>query len=129
MPSLASRRYLNGSDHEEHETHEEKQGLRVLRGRFLGELETPGPSNDSNNEEQHDRSDERDEDDTAQSTEWRMDIECAEQPATDECPAYSDDHVADQSESCAPHYERREQSCNESDDQPGEEIHFVHPYD
>lgn len=58
-----------------------------------------------------------------------MDIECAEQPATDECSADSDENVTDQSESGAPHHERREQSCNESDDQPGEEIHFVHPND
>jgi hypothetical protein len=58
-----------------------------------------------------------------------MDIECAEQPATDECSADSDENVTDQSESGAPHHERREQSCNESDDQPGEEIHFVHPKD
>jgi hypothetical protein len=58
-----------------------------------------------------------------------MDIECAEQPSTDECSADSDENVTDQPESCAPNYERREQSCNESDDQPGEEIHFVHPND
>ena len=41
----------------------------------------------------------------------------------------SDENVTDQSESGAPNYERREQSCNESDDQPGEEIHLVHPID
>ena len=58
-----------------------------------------------------------------------MDTKRAEQPAADECPADSDENVTDQSESRAPHNERREQSCNESDDQPGEEIHFVHPYD
>ena len=58
-----------------------------------------------------------------------MDIERAEQPSTDKCSADSDENVTDQSESGAPHHERREQSCNESDDQPGEEIHFFHPKD
>jgi hypothetical protein len=58
-----------------------------------------------------------------------MDIECPEQPSTHRCSANSDENVTDQSESGARHYERREQSCNESNDQPGEEIHFFRPND
>ncbi len=52
-----------------------------------------------------------------------------EQPATDECPADTDDDVADESEAGAAHYERGEESSYQSDDQPGEEGHVIHPED
>jgi hypothetical protein len=58
-----------------------------------------------NEEEEHHRSDECNEDHSAESPKGRSHSERPEQPSTDECSAYADDDVTDESESGAAHHE------------------------
>ena len=76
---------------------------------------------------QDDCSDECDEDRPAESAEWRGDVQRSKEPAAKECSADSDDDIADQPEPRAAHHERCEETGHESDDEPGKEIHVVHP--
>lgn len=92
-------------------------------------LESPRPAQNSNNEEQQHGSDECNEDRPAESADRHVYVERPQHPAADKCSADTDDDVADESQPGAAHDERGEQSGNESDDQPGEEVHVFHPED
>jgi len=92
-------------------------------------LQPPRPAQNSNNEEQQHRADECNENGSGESADRHRHVKRAEQPATYKCSANTDDDVTDQSEPCAAHHERGEESGNESDDQPGEEVHVFHPED
>jgi hypothetical protein len=79
------------------------------------------------NEQQYDGADEGNEDRATHSTERRADSEHAEEPATDERAYDPNDNVTDDAIPGATHDERRENSSDETNYDPGQDAHGVRP--
>ena len=79
------------------------------------------------NEQQYDRADKGNEDRAAHSAERSSNSEHAEEPAADECTDYPDHNVTDDAVSGATHDERRENSSDETNYDPGQYAHGVRP--
>jgi hypothetical protein len=85
------------------------------------------PAYQPQNEEQHDCADEGNEDGAPHSAERSGYSEHAEEPAANECTHDAYDDVTDNAVSGSAHYERRENSSDETNYDPGQDAHGVCP--
>jgi hypothetical protein len=63
----------------------------------------------------------------AESGEWRVDSKLTEQPAAEECADDPNDNVADETAGPAAHHERGQDTSDQSNYQPCDQIHINHP--